>query len=130
MVIMKCSEGRRIYGKVLLGRDSYGGLGRYFVFPALASALPAIICGFIANFVWEEKFIIKCSDDTQNTHDLCFDDERGCCGVVSSHELQFMYAFIGSLSSNILATWAIIRILGYIIVNASPSLSMYIKRRK
>merc|ERR1712228_870410 len=82
-----------------------------FIFPTLASLLPAAICGFIANFVLEEKFELKCD-------------------IISSHELENSYAFIGGLASNIIATWAIIRIFGYLFVNAFPTFSLYAKRKK
>eukprot|EP01084_Bolivina_argentea_P288639 495455_1 len=103
--------------------------GILFIFPALASLLPAIICGFIANFVWDEKFQLKCSGDIIND-DLCFESQHGCCDVISSHDYQSSYVFIGGLASNILATWAIIRIVGYLLVNAFSVLSLHARRTK
>merc|ERR1712228_518612 len=99
-----------------------------FIFPTLASLLPAAICGFIANFVLEEKFELKC--DGIGEYDCVVETERGCCDIISSHELENSYAFIGGLASNIIATWAIIRIFGYLFVNAFPTFSLYAKRKK
>eukprot|EP01084_Bolivina_argentea_P213667 362807_1 len=119
---------------MLFKMDSFAGLGRFYVFPALASLLPSAVCGFIANFILEEKFELKCGEalsaDMSDQYDLCFDDERGCCNVISSHDIQFSYSFVGGLASNMLAVWAMIRFLGYLIVNASRSLSIHVKRKK
>eukprot|EP01084_Bolivina_argentea_P151384 264229_1 len=87
-------------------------LGVVFVFSALAALLPAAIAGFIANFALEEKFELKCGANI--TSDICFESDYGCCDVVSSHDYRNSYAFIGGLASNILATWAVIRICGYL----------------
>ena len=101
-----------------------------FVFPAVAAILPCAIVGFIANYVLEEKFELKCSEDITND-DLCFEDGGyGCCEVISSHDFINSYSFMGGLASNILATWAIIRIVGYIMVNTSPELSMFANKTK
>ena len=104
------------------------GLCMVVVFPALAAMLPSAIVGFIANFVLEEKFELKCNDDI--TSDLCAGDEYGCCEVISSHDVRNTYSFVGGLASNILATWAVIRIAGYLMVNMSAEISMFAKRNK
>ncbi len=98
------------------------------MFPSLASFVPAAIVGFIANYVLEEQFELKCSEEIENTA-ICFDDGHGCCEVISSHELVNSYEFIGGLASNIIATWAVIRIAGYFMINASPSLALYVHRQ-
>eukprot|EP01084_Bolivina_argentea_P317149 549848_1 len=99
-----------------------------FVFPSLASLLPAAVCGFIANFILEEKFELKCNVNIIS--DLCFASDYGCCDVISSHDYRNSYAFIGGLASNIIATWAVIRVCGYLITNAFPDLSLYAERKK
>ena len=100
------------------------------VFPSMVASLPSAIVGFIANFVLEEKFVLQCSDDIDDT-DLCFNNSgHGCCQVISSHDLRNSYSFMGGLASNILATWAIIRILGYLIVNIAPEAAIFAKRNK
>eukprot|EP01083_Nonionella_stella_P059521 155740_1 len=102
-----------------------------WVFPCLASLLPSAIIGFIANFILEEKYELKCNDDIENGIDtLCFDDGLGCCEVVSSHDYHNMYSFLGGLASNILAIWAIIRIVGFLIASASPKAGLYAKKKK
>eukprot|EP01084_Bolivina_argentea_P317146 549844_1 len=98
--------------------------GVLFVFPALASFLPAAIVGFIANFILEEKFELKCSADATNEY-LCFEEKYGCCEIISSHDYHNSYEFIGGLASNILAIWAVIRIVGYLLVNGFKQLSLY-----
>lgn len=97
-----------------------------FVFPALAAVAPSAIIGFICNFAFEEKFELKCHSDIINDY-LCFGN-YGCCDVISSHDIENTYSFIGELTSNILATWAVIRIVGYLMVNVSPEISMFAKR--
>eukprot|EP01084_Bolivina_argentea_P171468 297066_1 len=109
--------------------DAWAGLGIVFIFPSIASVLPSSIVGFIANYVLEEKFELKCNDEIINDT-LCFDEKFGCCEVISSHDVRNTYAFIGGLASNILATWAFIRIVGYLMVNINPEVSMLAKRNK
>ena len=100
------------------------------IFPALAALLPSIIIGFIANYIVEEQFILDCGEDVTNDT-LCFsDDGYGCCEVISSHDIRNSYTFIGGLASNILATWAIIRLVGYLMVNITPEISMFAKRNQ
>eukprot|EP01084_Bolivina_argentea_P304015 524980_1 len=99
------------------------------IFPAVSALLPAAVAGFTANFILEEKFELKCSEDITNT-DWCFKSEYGCCDIISSHDVNNSYAFIGGLASNVLAIWAVIRIVGYLISNAFPTLSVYAKRTK
>eukprot|EP01083_Nonionella_stella_P170062 577959_1 len=102
-----------------------------WVFPCLASLLPAAIIGFISNFILEEKFELKCNDEIQSDiENLCFDDGFGCCEVISSHDYSNMYGFMGGLASNILATWAIIRIVGFLMTSASRTASLYAKKKK
>jgi len=106
----------------------WSGVAIIFLFPCLAALLPAAVCGFIANFALEKKFELKCSEDITDS-DICFDDSFGCCEVISSHELTSSYEFLGGLASNILATWALIRIGGYLLINAFPDLALYGKRK-
>eukprot|EP01083_Nonionella_stella_P191894 709870_1 len=102
-----------------------------WVFPCLASLLPAAIIGFISNFILEEKFELKCNDEIQSDIEnvMCYDG-FGCCEVISSHDYSNMYGFMGGLASNILATWAIIRIVGFLMTSASSSASLYAKKKK
>ena len=101
----------------------------FLIFPQLAALLPSAIFGFIANFALEEKFELKCNDSIKNDT-LCWDDGYGCCEVISSHDIRNTYTFMGGLASNILATWAVIRITGYLMVNFSPQMAVYVKRNK
>ena len=103
----------------------------WFLFPALASVLPCAACGYIANFVLEKKFELKCSEDiTASDSTICFDDSYGCCEVISSHDAESSSSFLGGMASNILAVWAIIRICGYVMVNSFPQLAPFAQKRK
>ena len=96
----------------------------------MAALLTSSFIGFIENFILEEKFELKCSADIVN-NELCFNDSgHGCCDVISSHDIRNTYTFIGGLASNILATWAVIRIVGYLIVNMAPEAAVFAKRNK
>eukprot|EP01083_Nonionella_stella_P029764 81838_1 len=105
------------------------------VFPSLASVLPAAVAGFIANYILEEQFVLKCEGIYEEYDDesLCsvYDEgTHGCCHIVSSHEVMNSYSFIGGLASNIIAVWAVIRIIGYFIVNSYPSLALFAQRKR
>ena len=97
--------------------------------PFVASLLPATVIGFVANFILLEKYELRCREEYLEG-DVCFDSNSGCCQVISSYDWDNMYLFMGGLSSNILAIWAVIKILGYIMVHADPFLATYVKRRR
>eukprot|EP01084_Bolivina_argentea_P059779 109210_1 len=97
-----------------------------YIFPALASFLPAAVCGFLVNFVWEEQYVLNCSEEVKNSS-LCYGAGR-CCEIISSHDFKNSYSFVGGLASNILAVFASIRIVGFLMVNANPRFSVYAKR--
>eukprot|EP01083_Nonionella_stella_P112266 330037_1 len=111
---------------IFSGKDV--GIIVLMLIPPCAGLLPAALAGFIANFVLEEKFELKCDHRIVN-EDLCFDTSYGCCEVVSSHNVSNMYVFMGGLASNILASWAIIRVCGYLLVNAYSNFSVHANRR-
>eukprot|EP01084_Bolivina_argentea_P174715 302633_1 len=121
-------EGTKVEGEELKFNDPWKGFGILYVFPSVACLMPAAITGFIANFILEEKFTLKCAEEIKNDY-LCPDDKNGCCEIVSSYDLVNSYMFIGGLASNILAIWAVIRIVGYLMVNAPKSLALYAKRK-
>eukprot|EP01084_Bolivina_argentea_P139935 246116_1 len=100
-----------------------------YICQALACLVPAAIAGFIANYIFEEKFNLECGADIKNDY-LCFESEYGCCHIVSSYDIANSYIFIGSLASNVLAIWAVVRIMGYLVVNAAPTIAIYAKRKK
>ena len=97
--------------------------------PFVASLLPATIVGFIASYFLSEKFELDCKDEYLEG-DICFDSETGCCKLLSSHEWNNIYYFMGGLASNILAMWAIIRIFGYFMAYADPFFASYVRRRR
>eukprot|EP01084_Bolivina_argentea_P290858 499737_1 len=104
----------------------------FTVISSIASLFPAAICGFIGNFILEEKFELKCGEGIYQNEYLCTDSQThdGCCEIISNHDSRFFYEFIGTLASNILAAWAVIRICGFLLIKAWPSLSMFAKRRR
>eukprot|EP00483_Globobulimina_turgida_P002956 UN02961 len=115
----------------LEGNNFFEMLGIIFIFPALASLLPASVIGFIANYYLEEKFDLKCDEDIARTSQhLCLEEEYGCCEVISSHDIYNTWSFFGGLASNMLFTWAIIRIGGYLLVQGFPKLALFVKRGK
>lgn len=83
---------------------------------------------FLANYALQPSYALKCSVDTVS--DICFDEGEGCCEVISSHEFESSYSFVGGLSSNIIATWAVIRVCGFLLIQASPDLAVYGRKRK
>eukprot|EP01083_Nonionella_stella_P097579 274292_1 len=106
------------------------GVVTLFLTIPIASLLPAAVCGFIANYILEEKFELKCRSDITNTN-ICFNSlGYGCCEVISSHSLRNSYAFMGGLASNILAVWAITRICAYLLANARSDYRVHAKRTK
>eukprot|EP00486_Rosalina_sp_Unknown_P013884 CAMPEP_0201595618 /NCGR_PEP_ID=MMETSP0190_2-20130828/192565_1 /ASSEMBLY_ACC=CAM_ASM_000263 /TAXON_ID=37353 /ORGANISM="Rosalina sp." /LENGTH=458 /DNA_ID=CAMNT_0048055671 /DNA_START=28 /DNA_END=1404 /DNA_ORIENTATION=+ len=111
-----------------VSNDWAAALSIVFLFPSVASLLPASIVGFVANFILEEQFALKCSDEIDEKI-VCFEGSEKCCDVISSHDFLSSYEFMGSFASNIIAMWAVIRILGYLMINASASLSLYVHRR-
>ena len=93
----------------------------------IVACLPAVVAGFIANYILEEKFLLECNNETG---DICFEDGRGCCVVISSHDISNFYDFMGGLFSNILAAYAFIRICGWILALGDLELRAYAKKQK
>eukprot|EP01083_Nonionella_stella_P243514 848451_1 len=58
-----------------------------FISVLLASLIPAITAGFIANFILEEKFILECDKNTKESN-LCADNRDKCCTIISSHDIS------------------------------------------
>lgn len=97
--------------------------------PFVASLLPATVIGFIANFILDEKYELDCRQEYLDG-DICIESSESCCKIISSHDWNNIYVFMGGLSANILAMWAIIRIFCYIMVHADPLFATYVKRRR
>eukprot|EP01083_Nonionella_stella_P087932 244832_1 len=83
------------------------------IFRPLMCLLPASICGFLANYMLEERFMLKCNESYTDSN-VCFDDGVGCCQVINSHDLNNSYYFTGGLVSNILASFTVIRLSAWI----------------
>ena len=76
----------------------------------LVACAPAIVFGYLANFILEEKFILSCSKNLQT--DICNDDV--CCELVSSHTDWIV--FLVQLASSSLAAWGFIRYVGLLLL--------------
>eukprot|EP01083_Nonionella_stella_P131629 400062_1 len=109
-----------------LPEDKQGDKG--FISIILASLLPAMTAGFIANFMLEEKFMLECHVNTKGN--ICVNSGKECCEVISSHDITNMYLFFGSLVSNILGVFAVIRIVAFLLTKGDPDMMKVAQRRK
>eukprot|EP01083_Nonionella_stella_P049819 132716_1 len=110
------------------GNSTIAVMFMMFLLPSFAILFPSAVIGFLANFILEEKFVLECGDDITAEY-LCFEEEYGCCEVISSHDYRNTYEFVGGLASNVIATWAVIRVVGYLVINAFPSIAAYATRK-
>eukprot|EP01083_Nonionella_stella_P229530 812332_1 len=99
------------------------------LFRSLMCLLPASVCGFLANYILQERFMLKCKESYMDSN-VCFDDGVGCCEVVSSHDLMNAYYFTGGLVSNILASFTVIRISAWMLTFVNPEFKSYSSKRK
>jgi len=90
---------------------SESGSSPLWAIPLVAGA-PALIAGFMANFMFEERYIIQCNADYEVVSDMCFDDGICCVSVRLQTEWT---TFMTSLASTILASWGLVRAIGYFI---------------
>ena len=89
---------------------------------------PALIVGLIANYVLEERYILQCSDEILE-EDAQFCKGSVCCTIVSSHTGYF-YEFAGVLASRLIASFGIVRIIGWLFCKGHPELRDIVQRRK
>eukprot|EP01083_Nonionella_stella_P265025 898284_1 len=108
--------------------ESVGAL-RVNIFDFLMCLLPASICGFVANYILEERYLLKCKEDYVES-DMCFEEEIGCCHVISSHDFDNAYYFIGGCVSNILASFTTIRICAWVMMYGFPKFKAMSSRKK
>eukprot|EP01083_Nonionella_stella_P087931 244830_1 len=99
------------------------------LFRSLMCLLPASVCGFLANYILQERFMLKCKESYMDSN-VCFDDGVGCCEVVSSHDLMNAYYFTGGLVSNILASFTVIRISAWMLTFVNPEFKSYSSKKK
>ena len=76
---------------------------------ALSSTLPAVIVGYLVNFVTEEKMTLECTEDRLT--EICIEDK--CCFIVSNHEANI---------ANMIVVFAAVRLLSWIVMKADTSL--------
>jgi len=80
----------------------------------LVSFAPAMVAGFLANFILEEKYVFQCDHSAYDSiSDVCYHDEGVCCIAISSHTAPI--TFMASLASTILAAWGVIKAIGHLI---------------
>ena len=77
----------------------------------LVSCAPAIVCGYLANYMLQERFELECNELYFGISDICEDDV--CCIVISSHDDWIN--FITKLASSIIAGWGIVKSIGFFI---------------
>eukprot|EP01084_Bolivina_argentea_P151312 264121_1 len=73
------------------------------------AAFPAIIMGYLANYLLYEKLTLQCSENVLS--DVCVDNM--CCYVVSSHDIHL---------ANMIALFGVVRLLSWIVVKADSAL--------
>merc|ERR1740123_1190390 len=81
--------------------DSY-----MFLFPLIATA-PALVGGYIANFILAPSYTLECDIAYNVISEIC--EDGVCCLTVSSHE--DLITFAPKLASSILAGWGIVKYL-------------------
>lgn len=88
----------------------YAGNSCVWTLP-LVSCAPALVGGFIANFIFEERHILECDKSYNVFSNIC--EENVCCIVISSHDNWIN--FITKLASSIIAGWGIVKSVGFFI---------------
>ena len=76
---------------------------------ALSATLPAVIIGYLVNFITEEKMTLECTEDTLS--EICIEDK--CCFIVSNHEANI---------ANMIVVFAAVRLLSWIVMKADTTL--------
>eukprot|EP01083_Nonionella_stella_P039117 106389_1 len=79
---------------------------------------PALLAGLVANYILQEKYTLKCSKDFSS--EIC--EGPICCKLISSHEIKYFYQFIGVLASRIIASFGIVRLIGWLFCKGHPEL--------
>ena len=77
----------------------------------LVSLAPAIVGGYIANFILEKTYSLECDVDFNSFADICEGEgvEKVCCITVSNH--QNWFDFLPDLAASILAGWGIVKLI-------------------
>ena len=89
---------------------------------------PALLAGFIANYILNEQYTLKCSKDFVSG--ICDPDAGICCKLVSSHQFDYFYEFMGRVASRIIASFGIVRIIGWLFCKGHPELKDIAKKMK
>ena len=78
----------------------------------LVSFAPAIVGGYIANFVFEETFTLECDDKYNQISTMCQDGV--CCITLSNHE-NWIH-FIPELAGSALTAWGVVTLIGSFVI--------------
>lgn len=97
----------------------------YWTIP-LVSLAPAIVAGFLVNYMLEDQYVMRCTTDI--TSKICFDDV--CCAAVSWHARTEWYKFIGRLASSMVAAWGVVKLCGYFISKHDPWVQSRVDTKK
>jgi len=82
-----------------------------FILPLLSLA-PAIVGGYIANFILERKYILECDEQYNPISTMC--EDGVCCITVSSHESWF--DFMPKLGGSVVTAWGAVKFIGIFIM--------------
>ena len=83
----------------------------FFSLPLLSLA-PAIVGGYIANFILEEKYSLECDVRYNPISTMC--EDGVCCITVSSHEDWF--DFMPKLGGSVVTAWGVVKFIGIFIL--------------
>lgn len=90
--------------------------GNSFMFLVpLVSTAPALVGGYIANFILAPSYTLECDIAYNVISEIC--EDGVCCLTVSSHE--DLITFAPKLASSILAGWGIVKYLALFLIKSS-----------
>eukprot|EP00483_Globobulimina_turgida_P003058 UN03063 len=76
--------------------------------PLVASA-PAIVGGYIANYILSVHYVLECDPSYEPISNIC---EKDVCCIITNSDENWIN-FIVQLASSILASWGIVKSVGY-----------------
>eukprot|EP01083_Nonionella_stella_P264493 897193_1 len=88
----------------------------------LVSLFPSIVGGYIANFLFDQKYEMECGTDIISS--VCF-DANTCCTLRSSH--RDWYLFLPNIASSMVAAWGIIKITASILISTDDEIQNQIE---
>ena len=82
-----------------------------FTLPLLSLA-PAIVGGYIANFILERTYSLDCDERYNPISTMC--EDGVCCITVSNHENWF--DFLPKLGGSIVTAWGVVKFIGTFVI--------------